>query len=137
MKTKRIRVTRNAAALLVAFGTTTPAMAAVCNDVTFTFTNATNDLIQVTKVGYRDLNSSNPNTRRVDNISTENCASEDTCTTNGEDLGSIAKPRENHDLTDIQFWHSHNLGSYIWSTPSVVADHACHDNHNYGPFDVN
>ena len=60
MKRVHTILSRTAVALVVAIGSTTPTLAAVCENVTFSFTNRSEGPIQVTGVGYRDLNSGDP-----------------------------------------------------------------------------
>ncbi len=130
------------AALLLAGGATLPALAAVCNNVTFSFTNTSGGPIKVTKVGYRDLDSSNPGKRRVENVADIQCPDTWVCFTAPQDLGSATRPRENHELTDVQFLHAHQdaFGNWlpeVWSSKSVPADMTCTDNRNYGAYIVN
>ena len=141
MKRVHIILSSTAVALVVAIGSTTPTLAAVCENVTFSFTNRSEGPIQVTGVGYRDLNSGDPNRRRVENVPNLPCASGDTCETDGDDLGSITRPRENHDLTDVQFRfrQQDRLGAWQadeWSDENVPADLRCTDRRNYGPYDI-
>jgi hypothetical protein len=131
-------------AAVVLLGSTTPTLAAVCNNVTFSLINGTDGPIEVRRVGYRDLDSGEPGTRREENVPNFACPSGDTCTTTRQDLGSITRPRENHELTDIQFEHSHLDEFGDWGDPhwgaSYVPDTTtttCIDDHNYGPFEHN
>lgn len=134
--------TRSLAALLVALGAAAPAGAAVCNNVTFWLTNTSDGPILVTKVGYRDLDSSNPSKRWVENVNDFSCPAGQTCATNPQDLGSATRPRENHELTDIQFFHSHqdiygNWKKEVWSSKNVPSTMTCTDDRDYGAYDVN
>jgi hypothetical protein len=136
-----ITLSRTAIALVVALVATTPTLAAVCNNVTFSLTNESDGPILVTQVRYRDLDSGNPNQFRVENIRDFSCPSGWTCTSDEQDLGSVTRPRENHELTDIQFLHSHedafgNWTAAVWSTRNVPANPTCTDGRNYGAYDV-
>lgn len=120
----------------------TAAHAAVCNNVTFSLVNNSDGPIRVTRVRYRDLNSGNPNRRWEENVPDFSCPASQTCFTSAQDLGSVTRPRENHDLTDIQFLHSHldafgNWMPAVWSSASVPADLTCTDGRNYGSYGVN
>lgn len=142
MNTLNIAAARSIAAASLAFAITLPAGAAVCNNVTFTLTNTSGGPIMVYEVGYRDLNSSKPSKRITENVSPFSCPSTYTCTSAPQDLGSIVKPRENHDLTDIQFLHSHQdiYGNWlpaVWSTKNTPFSMKCTDGRDYGPYDVN
>src|SRR5262245_48543402 len=133
---------RTAFALLLALGATTPTRAAVCNNVTFSLTNESDGPILVTEVRYRDLDSGDPSQFRVENVQDFSCPSGWTCWTDEQDLGSVARPRENHELTDIQFHHSHqdafgNWQPAVWSSSNVPANMTCTDDRNYGAYDVN
>jgi hypothetical protein len=137
-----ITPSRTATALVVALGAATPTLAAVCNNVTFSLTNQSDGPILVTEVRYRDLDSGNPGQFRVENVRDFSCPSEWTCATDEQDLGSVTRPRENHELTDIQFHHSHQdaFGIWqpaVWSSSNVPADMTCTDGRNYGHYDVN
>ena len=141
MKRVHIILSSTAVALVVAIGSTTPTLAAVCNNVTFSLTNRSPGAITVTQVRYRDLNSGDPSQMRVENIRDFPCASNDTCTSNGDDLGSITRPRQNHNLTDIQFRFQRldNLGAWQdadWGDEYVPATLTCTDDRNYGPYEV-
>jgi hypothetical protein len=141
MKRAHITLSR-AAALVVTLVTTTPTLAAVCNNVTFSLTNVSDGPILVTQVRYRDLDSGDPNQFRVENVRDFSCPSDQTCATEEQDLGSVTRPRENHELTDIQFLHSHEdeFGDWlpaVWSTRNVPVDKTCTDDRNYGAYDVN
>jgi hypothetical protein len=119
-----------------------PGRAAVCNNVVFKFTNTTDLPILVTRVGYRDLNSSNPGDQVTENVKDVKCPAGWTCETAPQNLGSAFKPRENHNLTDIRYEHSHEdeFGDWkdpVWSSKNTPADMVCTDNRSYGPFDVN
>ena len=88
-----------------------------------------------TQVRHRDLNSGDPSQMRVENIRDFPCASNDTCTSNGDDLGSITRPRQNHNLTDIQFRFQRldNLGAWQdadWGDEYVPATLTCTDDRN-------
>ena len=120
----------------------TAANAAVCNNVTFSLINVSDGPIRVTRVRYRDLDSGNPNRRWEENVPDFSCPATQTCFTAPSDLGSVTRPRENHELTDIQFLHSHldefgNWMTAVWSTPDVPADPTCTDGRNYGSYSVN
>ena len=116
--------------------------AAVCNNVVFSFTNVTDLPILVTRVGYRDLNSSDPGTRVIEQVKDVPCPKQTTCHTAPQNLGGVTKPRENHNLTDIQFEHSHEdeFGDWkdpVWGSKNVPFDMLCTDNRTYGPYDLN
>src|SRR5262245_38442912 len=76
-----ITISRTAAALLFALGATTPTLAAVCNNVTFSLTNESDGPILVTQVRYRDLDSGDPSRRWVENVRDFSCPSGWTCAT--------------------------------------------------------
>lgn len=135
-------IARSLSLLCVAAGAVLPAGAAVCNNVVFSFTNTTDGPILVTKVGYRDLDSGKPSKRWVENVKDLACPAGQTCFTSERDLGSVTRPRENHELTDIQFLHSHEdeFGDWktaVWSSTNVPASMTCTDDRTYGPYDVN
>jgi hypothetical protein len=93
-------------------------------------------------VRYRDLDSGNPGRFWVENVRDFSCPSGWTCSTDGDDLGSITRPRENHELTDIQFLHSHQdeFGAWlpaVWSSRNVPSNMTCTDGRNYGAYNVN
>lgn len=116
--------------------------AAVCNNVTFSLKNVSDGPIRVTRVRYRDLDSGNPSRRWEQNVDDFSCPAGDTCFTDPRDLGSVTRPRQNHELTDIQFFHSHldEFGNWlpeVWSAASVPADMTCTDGRNYGTYSVN
>jgi hypothetical protein len=141
---QRIHVTlvRSLAALLVACGATAPSLAAVCNNVSFSMINTSDGPIKILKVRYRDLDSSDTSKRWEQNVTDRECPAGWECTTSEEDLGSITRPRENHELTDIQFSHQHqdifgNWKAAIWSAADVPDTMTCTDNRNYGPYEVN
>jgi hypothetical protein len=119
-----------------------PGRAAVCNNVVFQFTNTTSGPLLLQKVGYRDLDSGDPNKRWIEDFKDVKCPAGDTCSTAPQDLGSITRPRENHELTDIQVLHSHEdeFGDWmtaVWSSKNVPANMTCTDGRTYGPYDVN
>ena len=135
-------LSRAAVALALALGSTTPALAAVCNNVTFSFINESDGPILVTRVRYRDLDSGDPSRFWVENVRDISCPSGWLCWTDGDDLGSVTRPRENHELTDIQFLHSHQdeFGAWrpaVWSSSNVPNNMTCEDDRNYGHYDVN
>jgi hypothetical protein len=120
----------------------TASHAAVCNNVTFSLTNVSSGPIRITRVGYRDLDSGNPGRRWEQDVPDFSCPAGQTCFTTPRNLGSVTRPRENHELTDIQFLHSHQdaFGAWmaaVWSTPDVPASMTCTDGRNYGSYDVN
>jgi hypothetical protein len=126
---------------LVLCAAATPGRAAVCNNVVFTFTNQTDGPLLITKVGYRDLDAANTSTRWVENVKDVACPKGQTCETAPQNLGSVTRPRENHELTDIQFLHSHEdeFGDWlppVWSSKNVPFDMTCRDDRTYGPYDV-
>ncbi len=130
------------AAALLAIGAAAGSQAAVCNNVVFSFTNISSGPILVSRVDYRDLDSSDSGRRWIQNVTDFACASGDTCATDPRDLGSITRPRQNHELTDIRFEHAHldDLGSWrdpVWSSSNVPVDMTCTDNRTYGAYDVN
>jgi hypothetical protein len=137
-----IRIASATVALGLALcGAAMPGRAAVCNNVVFTFTNTTDGPLLITKVGYRDLDAANPSKRWVENVKDVACPSQWTCKTEPQDLGSLTRPRENHELTDIQFLHSHEdeFGDWmdpVWSTKNVPFDMTCTDGRTYGPYDI-
>jgi hypothetical protein len=119
----------------------TAAHAAVCNNVSFSLTNVSDGPIRVTRVRYRDLDSGNPNRRWEENVPDFSCPASQTCFTSPRNLGSLTRPRENHELTDIQFFHSHldEFGNWlpeVWSAADVPSTKTCTDGRNYGSYDV-
>lgn len=125
-----------AAALSLAFSAGVPALAAVCQDVTFTVNNGhyTGKIIKIKKVKYWDDTANSSNTEDVVDI---NCGTGKTCTTLGDDLGSIAEDRLLHDLTNIQFQYQYKEADGDWSTPVwskkfVPTDTECRNDRNYG-----
>jgi hypothetical protein len=149
MKNKHLHFSLNAASLLFAVWIATPAMADVCNNVTFFAHNPDpTDDIRIYRVRYHDLNSGNPNTFHTENVDNITCVHGNTCATDPQDLGGVGSPRENHDLTDIEFEFAFRQsdgtgwGARNWSSPNTPTDLNCTDNRNYGdnpanPFDVN
>jgi hypothetical protein len=140
MNSTRLLALSGLAALLALPGV--GAHAAVCNNVTFSLTNTSDGPIRIIRVGYRDLDSANPNRRWEQNVPTLQCPAGQTCFTVARNLGSATRPRENHELTDIQFLHAHldafgNWMDEVWSAPDVPADMTCTDGRNYGHYDVN
>lgn len=120
---------------------TSSTQAAVCNNVFFSFKNTTDLPILVTRVSYRDLNSSDPSNVIIENVPDKACPANRSCSTSGQDLGGLGKPRENHNLTDIKFEHSHedefgDWKSPVWSNANVPWDMLCTDGRTYGPYDV-
>jgi hypothetical protein len=120
----------------------TSSHADVCNNVVFSFTNVTDLPILITRVGYRDLNSGSPDKRIIEQVKDVPCPKQSTCHTTPQDLGGLGKPRENHNLTDIQYEHSHQdeFGDWkdpVWSSKNVPFDELCIDDRTYGPYDVN
>lgn len=138
----RIHPTSTIALAIALCAGASPGQAAVCNNVTFMFTNNTDGPLLIQKVGYRDLDSGNTGKRWTEDFKDVACPAHQTCSAKPQDLGSIARPRENHELTDIQFWHSHEdeFGDWlpaVWSSKNVPFDMTCTDGRTYGPFDVN
>lgn len=118
------------------------AQAAVCNNVTFSLKNTSDGPILVSRVRYRDLDSSDTSRRWEQNVDDFSCPADETCYTDPRNLGSATRPRENHELTDIQFLHAHQdkFGAWmnpVWSSASVPADMTCTDGRNYGTYNVN
>ena len=143
MKRVHITLSRTAIALVVALGATTPTLAAVCNNVIFRFTNTTEGPIRVDEVGYRDLDSANPGQLRTEEVrrNPTRCASGATCDIPEQDLGSITRPREQHELTDVQvrYQEMDDLGRWQdleWSDANVPADMTCRDDRTYGPYAI-
>jgi hypothetical protein len=147
MKNKYIHSTLNAAALLAVVGAATPAMADVCNNVSFYAHNTNNDDIRIYRVRYHDRNSGNASAWVTENVGDFTCVRKSTCVTDPQDLGGFGSPREHHNLTDIEFEYAHkqNDGTgwdpALWSSPNTPTDRYCTDNRNYGddpanPFDV-
>ena len=136
------RILASAIALGLAMAAaTSSSQAAVCNNVFFTFKNTTELPILVTRVAYRDLNSSNPDAFVTENVKDVACPAGKSCSTASQDLGGLGKPRENHNLTDIKFEHSHEdeFGDWktpVWSNTNVPWDMLCTDGRTYGPYDV-
>jgi len=136
---------RTAASLLVALSALAaalPSSAAVCTNVVFGLINDSDGPIQVTQIGYRDLDSANTATRRVENVRDFACPSGDTCFTTPQDLGSITTPRRNHELTDIQFRHRHQdeFGAWlpeVWSSANEPVTLTCTNGRTYGNYHVN
>ncbi len=131
-----------AALILFAAVAATSSMAAVCQDVTFSLINQSAGPIQVVAVRYRDLDSNDTARRWEQNVTDFSCPSGFLCTTDPRNLGSATRPRRNHELTDIQFHHSHldQFGAWlapVWSSANVPSTMTCTDNRNYGAFDVN
>jgi hypothetical protein len=119
-----------------------PSQAAVCNNVVFSLTNKSEGPILITRIGYRDLNSSDPSARITENVKDFACPAGAPCETKPQDLGGLTKPRQNHNLTDIQFEHSHEdeFGDWkepVWSSKNVPVDMLCTDGRTYGRYDVN
>lgn len=144
MKRVHITLSGTAIALVAALGATTPALAAVCENVTFSFKNGLSSerTINVVKVRYRDTDSSDPGKEWVENVHNTECPTYHdygTCRTNGDDLGSITRPRENHELTDIQFYYHEADPSGGWQHPKWSSDYKpfirrCTDDRDYGPY---
>jgi hypothetical protein len=120
--------------LAVAFGA--PALAAVCQDVTFTVKNGhvTNDSIKIKKVKYLDVTANTTNTEDVVDIT---CSAGNTCSTLGDDLGSAFEARLGHDLTNVQFQFQYkeldgDWSSPVWSKKFKPTDRECRNDRNYG-----
>jgi hypothetical protein len=130
------------AAAVLAIGAAASSHAAICNNVVFSFTNISSGPILVSRVDYRDLNSSDPNRRWVENVSDFSCPAGQPCETAPQDLGGTTRPRENHDLTSIRFEHAHqdefgNWRDPVWSSSNTPADMTCTDGRTYGRYNVN
>lgn len=130
------------AAAVLAVGAAATSQAAVCNDVVFALTNTSGGPILISRVDYRDLDSSNTSTRWTENVPDLSCPSGHTCYLAAQNLGGITHPRENHELTEIRFEHAHldEFGSWkapIWSTKNIPVDMTCTDGRTYGAYDVN
>jgi hypothetical protein len=131
-----------AAFALLAVAAAASSQAAICNNVVFSFTNISSGPILVSRVDYRDLNSSDPNRRWVENVSDFSCPTLQTCFTTPQDLGGTTRPRENHDLTSIRFEHAHqdefgNWRDPVWSSSNTPVDMTCTDGRTYGAYNVN
>lgn len=141
MHTTRL-VTRPAIRLLaavLALGLAAPAMSAVCQDVTFTVKNdhSTGKSIKIKKVKYRDVIAASLNTEDVVDIV---CGHGQTCTTLGDDLGSVVEPRLGHDLNLIQFQYQYkeadgDWSSPVWSEKFKPSDRTCRNDRDYGSSD--
>ena len=125
-----------AAALGLTISLGAPALAAVCQDITFTVNNGhvTNDIIKIKKVKYKDVTANTTNTEDVVDIT---CSPGNTCTTLGDDLGSTIEARLGHDLTNIQFQYQYkeldgDWSSPVWSRKFVPTDKECRNDRNYG-----
>jgi hypothetical protein len=119
-----------------ALGIAGPVLAATCQDITFTVKNDhyTGDEIKIKKVKYRDTTSATNNTEDVVDIT---CQHGNTCTTLGDDLGSLVEPRLGHDLSNVQFYYSYREADGDWSTPLwskkfKPTDKECTNGRNYG-----
>jgi len=137
MTASRTLIARLAAAAL-ALGVAGPSLAAVCQDVTFTFTNShyTGKEIKIKKVKYRDTTAATTNTEDVIDIT---CQFGSTCGTWGDDLGSLVEDRLGHDLSNFQFYYSYREadGQYslpLWSPKFKPAKNnmECTNGRNYG-----
>ena len=134
---------RGFATAVVSLAIGLPAGAAVCTQVTFALDNVTDGPILITQVGYRDLNSSNPSQRITEGLPGNMvCPAHTTCWLPPQDLGSITSPRRNHNLTDIQYRHSHEdkFGDWmtaVWSSKNTPDTKKCTNGRTYGPYDVN
>jgi hypothetical protein len=130
------RITRLATACLTC-GLAAPSMAALCQDVTFTFNNShlSGGPIKVKKIKYRDITANQSGI--VENIVDKTCANGSTCTTVGEDLTDVFTGRLGHDLTNFQFQYQAEdaLGNWlpaVWSKKFVPTDTECRNDRDYG-----
>ena len=129
------RITQGAA-LSLAISLGAPALAAVCQDITFTVNNGhvTNDLIKIKKVKYQDVTANSSNTEDVVDIV---CGAGSTCTTLGDGLGSTFEARLGHSLTNVQFQYQYkeadgDWSSPVWSRKFKPTDQECRNDRNYG-----
>lgn len=117
-----------------------PSSAAVCQNVTFSFTNShfSGGKIKVKKVKYFDRVS---NKTRTENVADRECSLGNTCATDGDDLGSLTQPVQGHDLTDIQFYFSYkeadgDWSDAVWGSKKLPSDEECRNDRNYGAFTI-
>lgn len=136
LPTARFTRLAQGAALTLALALGGPALAAVCQDVTFTVQNGhrTNDLIKIKKVKYLDVTANSTNTEDVVDIT---CSAGSTCTTLGDDLGSTLEARLGHDLTNVQFQFQYkeldgDWSDPVWSKKFKPTDLECRNDRNYG-----
>ena len=136
MNASHTLIARLAAAAALALGLAGPSLAGVCQAITFTVHNShyTGDEIKIKKVKYRDLTAATNNTEDVIDIT---CQFGSTCTTYGDDLGSVVEGRLGHDLGNIQFYYSYREADgqwspLMWSKKFKPTDQECTNGRNYG-----
>jgi len=138
MKRIHMSLSRTAIALLVSLGATTPTLAAQCNDVIFSLRNMMGFDVEINRVRYRDLDAANAATRWVENVPNETCNIGQTCALDPQNLGSVTRPRRNHELTEIQFEYRRLGGNWAWSTPmGIPSNMTCTNGRTYGAFEIN
>lgn len=135
MTVSRHLIARLVAAAL-ALGIAGPSLAGVCQDVTFTFKNShyTGKEIKIKKVKYRDTTAASTNTEDVVDIT---CQFGNTCSTLGDDLGSLVEDRLGHNLSNMQFYYSYREADGQWSLPLwspkfKPTDKECTNGRDYG-----